>query len=89
MKLLQIFGPIISRVVVMKENESDIVWHPEIDRYVNEYCSDSLEELSLFSTVNITNAWRKPFKQLTDLYVNEKVVSCEDTNFTELFPLLS
>lgn len=84
LKFLRIFGPIISRI-----NTDLNVLYPQIDRYVNEYCSDSLEKLKLFTKLHTADAWEKPFKQLTELFVNGKLENCEHTNFSEIFPMLS
>lgn len=94
LKFLQIFGPKISVISIEKDSEHEnIVWDSQIDRYINEYCSDSLRELKLFSNVNSTDtetdAWKKPFKQLTNLYVFMEIVDCEHTNSSEIFPSLS
>lgn len=75
LKFLQIFGPKISVISIEKDSEHEnIVWDSQIDRYINKYCSDSLEELKLHSNVNATDAWKKPFKQLTNLYVFKEIL---------------
>lgn len=88
LKFLRIFGPIISRITKDFPYDNEVL-NPEIDRFVNKYCSDSLERLKLFSKVDTADAWKKPFKQLTNLFVHGKLENCEHTNFSEMFPMLS
>lgn len=91
-KFLRVFGSIVSDIMITKDYEfhkGRISWHLNTDKHINEYCSDSLKKLTLHSRVNTTDAWRKPFKQLTNLIVHDKLVEYKQTKFNEIFPSLS
>lgn len=88
-KFLRNFGQIIAKITIDKYRiQQDRVWHDEIDKYVNKYCSDSLEELNIYDSVNTTYAWKKPFKNLTNMFALTVGWTCEHTNFSEILPSL-
>lgn len=100
-KLLRNFGHMISKMYIEQRilGPKSTKWHPEIDKYINEYCSDSLKELKIESHVygstynlDIDYAWKKPFEQLTNLNIeaisDERFFIYRNKSFSEIFPSL-
>lgn len=68
----------------------------EINKYINQYCSDTLRELKiqtywrLFCNINTTDAWRNPFNQLNNLtfqvLFDNGYGVLWDRNLSEIFP---
>lgn len=86
-KFLRNFGQIISKIMVSKlDYYGGKSWYDEIDKYINEYCFDSLKELHIDSIVNTTDAWKKPFKNLIIISISENLFNCHLSNFSEIFP---
>lgn len=83
LRFLRNFGATISKIDIRK-------WHHEVNKYINEISSDSLNELSIttYSSINMTDAWKKSFKKLTDMSVSSNLVNCKHINFSEIFPSL-
>jgi len=89
LKFLRIFGPKVLSIIKHCSKNGEFDEHSKINRYINEYCSDSLQAYWLYSNVDTADAWEKPFKQLTTLFLSGKLANCEKTNFSEIFPLLT
>lgn len=78
-RFLENFGGDISKMVISKSSAV-------ADLCANAYCSDSLVELTIASNLNVTNAWNKPFKLLTDLRVDAIVMKEGNEIFGNIFP---
>lgn len=73
------------RQIITEINISNNRKYSDVNNYVNKYCSDSLKVLTIKSNdLDATEVWKKPFTQLTKIYVDTKFVNCEKTDFNVL-----
>lgn len=64
-------------------------WTRRISTYINEYCSESLIELHMHKVIDIIDEWKKPFKRLSKLTLQEEPLNYDKiTNFNEILPSL-
>lgn len=87
---LRNFGSIITHIRIQHPpDSSDKIWTRRINKYINEYCSESLNDLRLQSAIDTVDEWRKPFKRLTALIIEQETSSHDSViDFNETFPSL-
>lgn len=67
-KLIRCFGHLITKLVILYAQGRNAKLATHIDRYVNEYCADSLLEFELYdSDENTLKTIQKPFKSVETL----------------------
>lgn len=93
MKILRNFGHLITNLVVLplyyKYNEYLEPGSKIINKYVNEYCSKSLKNLTLVNfKQNATMEWFKPFEQVETLFFQVGVLDTKSMDLNKIFPRL-
>lgn len=90
LKFLRYFGHLFSYILT-NQFRFQPKFYARFHSYVNKYSSESLEEFRMdkFSG-NLFLEWKKPFKNVSSLYIRDGFWNCEkvNVNFSEIFPSL-
>lgn len=86
LRIMRCFGSSIHKLTTDYAHLSEAQLH-EIDRYLNEYCAESLTELEYgrSTLMHLT----KPFTKLTKLILMAEKFRCENADINKCFPNLS
>lgn len=100
-RFLRTFGHKISKLSIVFQPRITFPswWHSDIERLINEFCSDTLKEFVIEGQtenfhLDSTYSWRSPFTQLINLEVKTKITTggriqmLGNKNFSEIFPSL-
>lgn len=87
---LRNFGSIITRIHIREPGiQLEKIWTRRINTYINEYCSESLTDLHMHTVIDTIDEWRKPFKRLSKLSLQEEPLNYDKiANLNEILPSL-
>lgn len=86
--MLRHFGGVITNLYIDHSIFADPAECIKVNRFVNEYCSDSLVKLTIKNAPKVMNNIIKPFSKLEMLVYEDCYLSGNSTQFNQWFPMM-